>query len=600
MTYEAYLVLAVVVVVLLLLALTRLAADVVLMGGLTLLMILPARGADGWKLGVLSTGEALGGFSNAGLVTVGVLFVVVAGLRSTGAIDWIAAAVLGRPRTLRGALVRVIAPVQLVSSFLNNTPVVAMLIPAVGDWARRLQISPSKLLIPLSYAAILGGTCSLIGTSTNLVVSGMVIAHTDLPPIRMFDITWIGLPTAILGGAFLLLAGPRLLPGRISVGELLKNAREYIGEMLVPAGSPLAGKTVEEAGLRNLPGAYLVEIERDGEVIAAVGPEQKLRTEDRLVFAGVVESLKDLQNLRGLAPATNQVFKIDSPRHQRRIFEAVVSNACPLVGQTIKEGRFRTVYGAAVLAVARNGERLSGRIGDIRLRAGDTLLIEAGERFEDQQRNSRDFFLVKALEDSTPRRHERAPLALGILVLMVSVAALEWLDMLHAAMLAAGLMIMTRCCSINDARRHVEWSVLIVIGAALGLGTALDKSGAAVELARGLLALGGDNPWLVLAMVYIATTFLTEVITNNAAVALMFPFAQATAEQLGVNFTPFVFAIMMAGSASFATPLGYQTNLMVYGPGGYRFGDFLRMGVPMNLLAAIVSILLIPMIWPLK
>jgi di/tricarboxylate transporter len=599
MTVEAYLVLGVVLLVLLLLALTRLAADVVLMGGLTLLMVLPVPKDGTWKLGILSTGDALAGFSNAGMITVGVLFVVVAGLRATGAIDWIAGAVLGRPKSLRGALVRVILPVQAVSAFLNNTPVVAMLIPAVSDWARRLQISPSKLLIPLSYAAILGGTCSLIGTSTNLVVSGMVIAHSDLPPIRMFDITWIGLPTAIIGGAFLVLAGPRLLPGRISAGDLLKNPREYTGEMVVPAGSPMAGKSVEEAGLRNLPGAYLVEIEREGEIIAAVGPDQRLRAEDRLVFAGVVESLKDLQNLRGLAPATNQVFKIDSPRHQRRIFEAVVSNACPLVGQTIKEGRFRTVYGAAVLAVARNGERLSGRIGDIRLRAGDTLLIEAGERFEDQQRNSREFFLVKALEDSTPRRHERAPLALGILVLMVAVAALEWLDMLHAAMLAAGLMIMTRCCSINDARRQVEWSVLIVIGAALGLGAALDQSGAASALAQGVLALAGKNPWLVLAAVYLATSLLTEVVTNNAAVALMFPFAQATAEHLGVNFLPFVFAIMMAGSASFATPLGYQTNLMVYGPGGYRFGDFLRIGVPMNVLVAIISILLIPMIWPL-
>lgn len=598
MTIEAWLAVSVVVIVLLLLALTRLPADAVLMGGLTLLMIVPVPLEEGWKMGVLSTERALAGFSNSGMLTVGVLFVVVAGLQSTGSVDWLSRGVLGRPQGLRRTLLRVVAPVSAISAFLNNTPVVAMLIPAISDWAKRLRISPSKLLIPLSYAAILGGMCSLIGTSTNLVVAGLVSAHTDLAPLRMFEITWVGLPTAILGGLYLVLIGPKLLPGRIGASEILQNPREYTGEMLVPEGSALVGRTVEDAGLRNLPGAYLVEIEREGEILPAVGPDQRLHANDRLVFAGIVDSIKELQNLRGLAPATNQVFKLESPRYGRRIFEAVVSDTCPLVGQTIKEGRFRTVYNAAVLAVARSGERVRGRIGDIRLRTGDTLLIEASTSFQTQHGNARDFFLIRTLEDSAPRRHERAALSLLILMGMVVAAAFEWLSMLHAAMLASGLMIMTRCCSIGDARRNVDWSVLIVIAAALGLGAALDQSGAATSLATGVLQLAGDNPWLVLAAVHLITSLLTEVITNNAAVALVFPIAYATADQLGVRFEPFVFAIMIAGSASFATPLGYQTNMMVYGPGGYRFGDFLRIGLPMNLLVAAVTILLVPLIWP--
>ena len=597
MGLEAGLVVLVLLIVLALLIFTRQPPDAVLMGGLTLVMVCPIVRDGAWRIGVIDVDRALSGFSNTGLMTVAVMFVVVTGLRSTGAVDWIAHRMLGRPTGLRAALLRIIAPVGGMSAFLNNTPVVAMLIPAVTDWARRASLPASQLLIPLSYAAILGGTCSLIGTSTNLVISGLVSAQTDLPPIRMFDVTWIGAPSALVGATFLVLVGPRLLPKHGSVSQMLSDPREFTAEMIVPAGSPMIDQTIEQAGLRNLPGCYLVEIERGDDILAAVGPGQKLREGDRLVFAGVVESIRDLQRLRGLAPATNQVFKLNAPRHRRRLFEAVVSDTCPLVGRTIKQGRFRSVYSAAVLAVARHGQRVSGRIGDIRLRAGDVLLLEAGASFELGQRDQRDFLLIRGLEDSAPPRHERAPLAIAILVAMVLAAAFNWLSMLHAALLAAGLMILTRCCSIVDARRSVDWSTLIVIGAALGFGAALDQSGASRTLAEGLIAIAGDHPWLVLAAVYLATMLTTELITNNAAVALVFPFALATSQELGVSFYPFIFAMMMAGSASFATPLGYQTNMMVYGPGGYRFTDFLRIGVPMNLLLAASAILLAPLIW---
>lgn len=603
MGIEAIIVLGIIAAVLMALMCTRIAADAILVAALTLLLVVPVPKDGGITLGILTPKEAIGGFASTGLATVAVLFVVVTGLKETGGIDWISARLLGRPRTLRSGMVRMAAPVAGMSAFLNNTPVVALMIPAVGDWCKRTGLSPSKVMIPLSYAAILGGTCSLIGTSTNLVVAGMVVDledQTDLDHLGMFDITWIGVPCVIVGLAFLLLLGPKLLPSRGSPASVMADPREYTLEMIVPDGSALAGKTVEAAGLRNLPGCFLVEVEREGGVMAAVGPDSVLRAGDRLVFAGVVEAIKDLQALRGLTPATDQVFKLDSPRYRRRLFEAVVSRTSPAAGRTIREGRFRNTYDAVVIAVAREGERLKGKLGDIELKPGDTVLLEADPGFAEKHRNSRDFLLVSALEDSTPRRHTRAPLAVVFLAGMVALAALGVLEMLSAALLAAGLMVFSRCCTITEARRSIDWSVLIVIGAALGLGEALRVSGASSGIALGILSVVGQHPWMVLIAIYVITSLATEVITNNAAVVLVFPIAVAAVAKLegDVSLMPFIIAIMIGGSASFATPLGYQTNLMVYGPGGYRFADFLRIGVPMNIIIGITTVVLTPLVFP--
>lgn len=595
---EAVIVLSTVGLVLLLLVTTRVPADALLVAALALLMLAPVPTSAGWKMGILGATEAFSGFSNPGVLTVAVLFAVTAGLRETGAIDWIVQRILGRPRSLRSAVARVVFPAIPVSAFLNNTAVVAMLVPAISDWARKLRLSPSKLMLPFNYATILGGTCTLIGTSTNLVVSGLVLSSGKLSPIGLFDITWIGLPVALIGCLFVWLAAPVLLPDRGSTSSQLRQAREYMAEMIVPPGSPLIGKTIEEAGLRHLPGAFVAEIERDGESLVAVGPEQTLKANDRLVLVGVVESIRDLQNLRGLIPATDQVFKLDSPRYRRRLFEAVVSNTCPLVGKTIRDGRFRNRYNAVVLAVARNGERLRGKIGDIELRPGDTLLIEANPSFAIQQRDSRDFFLVSGVENSTPRRHERALAALAILAGMVLAAAFGGVNMLLAALVAAFLMVATGCCTVSDARNAIEWPVLIAIGAALGIGRAMEVSGAAHAVAGAILSLAGGQPWLTLAAFYAATCLLTEILTNNAVAALMFPVALATAEGLHVSPWPFVITLMIGASAGFACPIGYQTNLMVYGPGGYRHADYLRVGIPLDILVGLTSVLLAPLIWP--
>ncbi len=587
MTFQAWFAVAVAGLCLLGLAQRRGSPDVVMVGGVTLLLV----------AGVLTPEEALSGLANEGVVTVAVLYVVVSGLSETGAVGWIVRSVLGRPRGLRHGQMRLMAPVAVLSAFLNNTPVVALFIPAVREWARRHRLSLSRFMIPLSFASIAGGTCTLIGTSTNLVVNGMLVESAGGAGLTLFEPAWVGVPVVVTVLLYLLAFGRWLLPERVPVLDPSADARQYTTEMTVEPDSPLVGRSIEEAGLRQLPGLFLMEVERQGEVLAAVAPHTRLHARDRLVFVGVLDSIVDLHHLRGLQPAGKQVFKLDCERGDRHLVEAVVSDSCPVVGKTVREGRFRTRYSAVIIAVARNGQRVPGKIGDVVLRPGDTLLLEARPSFLEQQRNSRDFYLVSPLRDHLPVRYDRALVALAITGTMVGSVALGWLSMLPAAMLAAGLMILTRCTRGRIARRAVDWQVLVVIAAAFGIGAALEKTGAARVLAESLVALAGGEPWTALALVFAATAVLTALATNNAAAVLMFPIAWASAQRLGVDALPFAVTIMVAASASFATPIGYQTNLMVYGVGGYRFSDFVRVGLPLTVLVGAVTVGLVPWIW---
>lgn len=586
--WQAWVSIAVTIAALLGNALTTLPAEIVFLGALAVLLV----------SGILKTNAALAGFSNEGMITVAVLYMVVTGLQQTGSLGWISHRVLGLPQGEKSALLRLMLPIIGLSAFLNNTPVVAMFIPVVKDWCRKISISPSKLMIPVSYAAIFGGICTLIGTSTNLVVDGLLIANTDHPGLKMFDMTLVALPCVIAGTLFLYLAQGSLLPVRKPVIGNTDELRQYTVEMVVSPQSPLAGKTVQEAGLRHLAGLYLAEIVRGNQLLPAVSPQEVLRENDQLVFVGVVDSVIDLHHTRGLQPATDEVFKLDTPRTERCMIEAVVSNTCPLVKKTIREGQFRTRYNAVVLAVARNGERLSGKIGNIILEPGDNLLLEAHPMFLEKQRASKDFYLVSSIPDSEPLRHEKAGWAIAILVGMVIFAAFGWTTMLNASIIAAIMMLVTGCCSPVRSLQSIEWSVLVVIGAALGIGEALRSTGAAEAIATTCIGIAGDNPWVVLAVVYVMTNLITEVITNNAAAAIMFPISLALSQSLDVNFLPFVITIMIAASASFSTPIGYQTNLMVYGPGGYKFTDFTRIGFPLNILFGIITVTLAPLIYP--
>ncbi len=588
MPLDAWIALATVLVVFVLMGTTRLGADIILLGGVILLFV----------LGVIDAQQALAGFSSSGLFTVAFMYILVASIRETGGIDLIIRHVLGRPNSEWRAAWRLLLPVSVMSAFVNNTPVVATYIPAVIGWSRRLRMQPHRFLMPLSFASILGGTCSLLGTSTNLVVHGLLSDRYPELSLQLFDIAWVGVPVTVVGLVYLLFLGNRLLPNRRSADQAFENPREFTIEMAVAASGPLVDKTVEEAGLRHLGGLFLVEIERDGNVVSVVGPGEKLKGGDRLIFAGTSDAAVELQQVRGLQPSSLGASSLSKDFRERRLVEAVVSDQCQFIGQRIREGHFRTLYGAAVLAVCRNGERVAGNLGQIRLQPADVLLLEARPPFIERHRQSRDFLLVSQVNGQARPIHEKAWLAWSILAGVVLLASLGVMSMLKAAMLGAALSLLSGCCTVGAAKRGLDTQVLLTIAAAFGLGAALESSGAAAALAGQALAWSGGEPYLLLIGCYVLVALLTEVVTNNAAAVIAFPVVTTAAESLGVSVMPFAIAVMFAASASFLTPIGYQTNLMVYGPGGYRFGDFLRVGGLLNLLVGATALLLIPRIWP--
>lgn len=569
---------------------TRIQAYLVMMAALTLLSV----------TGILTPMEALSGFSNSGLITVAAMFVVASGIHASGGIDMMVKHLLGRPGTVRAAMLRVFAPVVALSGYLNNTPVVATMIPALNAWAKRIDVAPSKLMIPLSYGAILGGTLTMIGTSTNLVVNGQYQAITGSEGFSLFSIAAVGLPAALVGIAFMLIFFPRWLPDRREE-QPFGNLREFTLEVAVDHSGPLVGQTVEQAGLRGLRRVYLVEIERENRVITPVRAGEKLHGGDRLVFAGDTEAISDLLRMRGIVPSADHddgEATITTSFEERRLVEVVVSPHCDVIGNSIRDAQFRKRYGAAVLAVAREGQRVSGNLGSTKLKAGDSLLLEARPGFVLRQRYSKDFLLINDLEAESPR-HEKGLTAWLILITIVLAAGSGLISMLNASLIGAGAMLVTRCCSVNQAQKSLDLPVLITIAASFALGVALQKTGVAAEVAEGVIALSNGHPWLMLILIYLCVSLLTEMVTNNAAAIIMVPIVLQITGSAGLNPEPFMFAVMMAASASFATPLGYQTNLMVYGPGGYRFSDYLKVGIPMNLLVGAVTITILLSGWNL-
>jgi di/tricarboxylate transporter len=417
--------------------------------------------------------------------------------------------------------------------------------------------------------------------------------------IGFFEMTPATLPIAIAGLLYLQFIAPRLLPDRMGpVDRLGEERREYTTSMRVESDSPLVDRTVEDANLRQLPGLFLVEIVREGHVVTPVGPEEVIEAADVLVFAGVVSTIVELQRIRGLVPISED----DVPAHRspdERLIEAVISASTPLIDQCIRDANFRTVYDAAVIAVHRNAQRVPGTIGAIVLEAGDTLLLQTAPGFIRAHRNSPDFYLVSELPDSEAPRHDRAWVAIAILLAMVLAAGTGVYPISIAAFLAAGMLIATRCINGRIARGSVNWSILVVIGAGLGIAGAMEKSGAAAAVADAIVALsGGLGPMATLAVIYFATLLLAELLHHNAAVALTFPIAVATATQLGVETRPFVMAVILGGCCAFASPVTYQTHLIVYGPGGYRFADFVKVGLPLDALCSVIALTMIPRIWP--
>lgn len=587
MTGDGWITVGVIIGMVIVMAANVVGPDLALIAGVTVLLL----------CGVIEPGEAFVGFSSPAVVTIAALFVVAAGVKETGGLDLAGRVVLGRPRSLAGGQLRMMLPVAGLSAFLNNTPVVAMFVPLVTSWARRCNFSASLMLMPLSYAAILGGTCTLIGTSTNLVVAGLAEARDPTIEFQIFEIAQLGVPALCIGTLFIVVASQRLLRDRQGALQELGRAREYTIAMRIERGSPVIGQSIEDAGLRSLRGVYLYEIERMGRVLAAVPPSTSLREGDRLHFTGVVDSVVDLRKQR-IVPDTDQVDKITA-RRDRSLVEAVIAAHSALIGQTIKESRFRTIYDAAILAVHRQGVRVTQtKVGDIRLQAGDVLLIESHPEFAQKRQRDPNFALVAEVEDSTPPRHDRAWIASVILFLMVLVNATDTLDLMTASLSAAALMLVTRCLTGEQARRSIDWTILIAIAAAFGIAAAIERSSAGTAIAASIIDLAEPlGRTGVLVALYTITAVLAGLVTTKASAALMFPIAASAAEAQGIALLPMSYMIMIAASTAFSTPIGFQTNLMVYGPGGYRYTDFLRLGLPLQALVGISTVSIVALLW---
>ncbi|PSQ88212.1 MAG: SLC13 family permease [Bacteroidetes bacterium QS_8_64_10] len=551
--------------------------------------------------GVLTPEEGLAGFSNSAVLTIGSLYVVAAGIQQTGALSFFDR-VLGRsslggePPALPVTLFRLMVPTALLSGFINNTPVVATLIPRVQEWGREHGIAPSRLLMPLSFASIVGGMTTLIGTSTNLIVSGMMEAE-GYAGLGLFDLTAVGVPVALGVLAYFIVAGHRLLPDRASEEHTVEEeAQNYLFEVRVTPEAAFEGQTVEEAGLRSLGDAYLVHVQR-GEHVVQATPDEVLQAGDVLTFTGSVRRLEALLRRDGFERTVAAFGR--NGQQALPLYEAVVAASSGMVGKTLREVDFRENYEGVVLAIQRKDEQMSGALGRVEIQPGDLLLVEAENGFDEQWQTQPDeFYLATPREsDRAPVHPEKAPWALGLFGAMILAAAFKLLPIVVAAILAAVGMVVVGGLNLESAREAVNLPVLVVISAAFGLGRAVEKTGLADMVAHDLLGwVAPMGALAVVAALYVLTNVLTELVTNQAAAVLMTPVALSVAGDAGLPPTPLAVTVAIAASASFLTPIGYHTNLMVMSPGGYRVRDYTRTGLPVSLL---VMALALTAIWGL-
>lgn len=558
--------------------------------------------------GLLPMGKAFSVFSNAAPITIAAMFVLSAALVKCGAIDQFVRLIehaAGWSYVIVVLLLVVV--VATISAFVNNTPVVVVFLPVVLNLARKMQLSPSKLLIPLSYAAVLGGTCTLIGTSTNLIVNSISTARGQ-PPMSLFELAWLGVPTAAIGAIYLALMGRRLLPDRQMLTSILsvEERREYITEAFVQPDSKVLGRTFAEAGLTSSRGIRVLELVRNGVAIRLDAPAVKLQPGDRLILACRPKGIVHTRGIAGVDLISELHVGLEQiAAHEGSLVEGVVTPTSDLVGSTLQEINFRQRFRMVLLAIHRHGRNLREQIESTTIESGDVLLMMGTDEAIQALRSGDDIILFDQPPLPARARNKKLPIAIGVVIAIIVAASLNWVPIEIGALAGCVVLCLTGCIKPKDAYDAIEWNILFLIFGMLAMGLAMEHTGAAALVAQKMVTVVHHlvplqhKSFAMLAGLYLITMLFTEILSNNAIAALMTPIAIGVAAELGVDPRPFVIAVMFAASAAFSTPIGYQTNTYVYGIGGYKFGDFLRIGIPLNILCFVVAMLVIPAVWPL-
>jgi di/tricarboxylate transporter len=599
MTADGYIVVAVIIFIIVVLAKEIMRPGLVLFSGSVILMI----------TGTINNEEMLAGFSNKGMITVGLLFIVSEGIRQSGVLNRVAQTYLPVKRGKMAFLIpRIIIPVSVLSAFLNNTPVVIIFAPIVKKWAEKLNLSAKKFLIPLSYATIFGGVCTLIGTSTNLVVHGLILEN-GYEGFSMFELGKIGIFLTIGGTLYLSVLGNKMLPGKriLFKNRSAAGQKDYYYDVIITDNSNLIGKESVKGRIKELKKLTVRCIEREGETIITKKGDHILRAGDKLLLAGKSDRINFILNNDNITLKGIDLIK-SVPKNKLKQYEAVLSPRFPGIGKTITEFNFFDHYQAVVLAVHRNGERITSNLDNLLLKEGDNLVLLTTDRFIQNWGDSRIFYLTSYIRDYRKTgSFWKKWFAFIILIMMILGGTVGQyfqspegvtLDMFFFSAMAAILLIWLKILPHQNYTKAVSWDVLITIACAFAISKAMQNSGAADSLARTTINFARNfGPVGIMAAIYIITTIFTEIITNNAAAALVFPIALSAAQQLNIDPKPFFVAITVAASASFATPIGYQTHWIVQAIGNYKFTDFVKIGLPMNILAFIISMLLIPLFW---
>ncbi len=550
--------------------------------------------------GILTPSEIISGFGNEQVAVVILMLVYSDVLRKTNIIENTFDRLFRKSRTYRGFMGRMVVTVSAFSMFLNNTPLVAVLMPYIHSWTRRNNFAPSKFLIPLSYAAILGGASTLIGTSTNLIVNSMIRSQTIMPGLRdlnIFEFSWVGIPMIVIGCIYITVFGNFLLPSKYGAGEDFKtNAREYIVEAKVKSRSHLIGKTVGESGLQDIRGLELVAILRKSFRINAVPSNVVLDQGDILVFAGETKNIAELitTNSGLVLPEVGMLTRI---RHAH-VNEVVVSQNSSLINKSVRDSNFRGKYDAAIIAVHRNGENIEDKLGTVILKAGDVLLLFAGDDFISRSKDANDFYFISKVTDFVKLDWYKSLILIAGTILIITLAAFNVISLFMGLIIMILVSMILKVTSPREIPHSIDYNLALVIVLSLALGTAMIKSGAAVLAANGIISLFLPLGRIgVLLGIYVITAILAAYITTKAAVAIVFPIALSVSQQLGETAIPFVLAVAYAAACTFITPHGYVTNLMVYGPGGYSFRDFMRIGLPLNLIYMVVAVFILSLVY---